>query len=113
MAKPGVSAATINAALAQGLNPVFPPGVYHVDQPINVTRANTVGLGLGYATIVPDNGVDAMKVADVDSVKLAGFLIDAGAANSAQLLQVGAPGSNASHAGNPTTIQDVFARWMY
>ncbi|MEV6012787.1 discoidin domain-containing protein, partial [Streptomyces sp. NPDC051976] len=110
VAKPGVSAATINAALAQGLNLVFTPGVYHVDQPINVTRANTVVLGLGYATIVPDNGVDAMKVADVDGVKLAGFLIDAGAGSSPQLLQVGAPGSNASHAGNPTTIQDVFAR---
>jgi hypothetical protein len=110
VAKPGVSAATINAALAQGLNLVFTPGVYHVDQPIDVTRANTVVLGLGYATLVPDNGVDAMKVADVDGVKLAGFLIDAGAGSSPQLLQVGAPGANASHAGNPTTIQDVFAR---
>ncbi|WNI19514.1 discoidin domain-containing protein [Streptomyces sp. ITFR-21] len=110
VAHPGDSAATINAALAQGLNLLLTPGIYHVDQAINVTRANTVVLGLGYATVIPDNGVDAVKVADVDGVKLAGFLIDAGAGNSAQLLQVGAPGSNASHAGNPTTIQDVFAR---
>ncbi|BBA95862.1 putative secreted protein [Actinacidiphila reveromycinica] len=110
VAKPGVSAETINAALAQGLNLVLTPGIYHVDQPINVTRANTVVLGLGYATVIPDNGVDAMKVADVDGVKLAGFLIDAGTGKSAQLLQVGAPGSSASHASNPTTIQDVFAR---
>ncbi|WP_443057279.1 discoidin domain-containing protein [Streptomyces sp. NBC_00669] len=110
VAKPGVSAETINAALAQGLNLVLTPGIYHVDQPINVTRANTVVLGLGYATVIPDNGVDAMKVADVDGVKLAGFLIDAGAGKSPQLLQVGAPGSSASHASNPTTIQDVFAR---
>jgi hypothetical protein len=110
VAKPGVSAETINAALAQGLNLVLTPGIYHVDQPIDVTRANTVVLGLGYATIVPDNGVDAMKVADVDGVKLAGFLIDAGAGKSPQLLQVGAPGSSAGHSANPTTIQDVFAR---
>nr|WP_075017721.1 discoidin domain-containing protein [Actinacidiphila rubida] len=110
VAKPGVSAATINAALAQGLNLLFTPGIYHVDQPINVTRANTVVLGLGYATVVPDNGVDAMKVADVDGVRLAGFLIDAGTGKSPQLLQVGAPGSSAGHSGNPTTIQDVFAR---
>ncbi|WP_435822250.1 discoidin domain-containing protein [Actinacidiphila alni] len=110
VAHPGDSAATINAALAQGLNLVFTPGIYHVDQPINVTRANTVVLGLGYATLVPDNGVDAMKVADVDGVRLAGFLIDAGSGNSPQLLQVGAPGSSASHSANPTTIQDVFAR---
>jgi hypothetical protein len=110
VAHPGDSAATINAALAQGLNLVFTPGIYHVSEPINVTRANTVVLGLGYATVIPDNGVDAMKVADVDGVKLAGFLIDAGTGSSPQLLQVGAPGSAASHAANPTTIQDVFAR---
>jgi hypothetical protein len=110
VAHPGDSAATINAALAQGLNLVLTPGIYHVSEPINVTRANTVVLGLGYATVIPDNGVDAMKVADVDGVKLAGFLIDAGTGNSPQLLQVGAPGSAASHAANPTTIQDVFAR---
>ncbi|WP_435127979.1 discoidin domain-containing protein [Actinacidiphila sp. bgisy144] len=110
VAKPGVSAETINAALAQGLNLVLTPGIYHLDEPISVNRANTVVLGLGYATLIPDNGVDAMKVADVDGVKLAGFLIDAGTGKSPQLLQVGAPGSSASHAGNPTTIQDVFAR---
>ena len=52
-------------------------------RPINVNRADTVVLGLGLATIIPDNGVTAMKVADVDGVKLAGFLIDAGPVNSA------------------------------
>ncbi|MEU9736197.1 discoidin domain-containing protein, partial [Streptomyces sp. NPDC048002] len=34
--KPGATAATINAALAQGLHLLFTPGVYHVDQTINV-----------------------------------------------------------------------------
>jgi hypothetical protein len=108
--KPGATAATINAALAQGLNLIFTPGIYHVNQTINVTRANTVVLGLGYATIIPDNGVNAMKVADVDGVKLAGFLIDAGTVNSQVLLQVGPQGASASHAANPTTVQDVFVR---
>ncbi|GHH73181.1 hypothetical protein GCM10018793_11410 [Streptomyces sulfonofaciens] len=110
VAHPGDSAATINTALAQGLNLLFTPGVYHVDQSINVNRANTVVLGLGYATIEPDNGVTAMKVADVDGVKLAGFLLDAGSRNSAELLQVGPPGASADHSGNPTSLQDVFAR---
>jgi len=110
VAKPGDSAATINAALAQGLNLIFQPGVYHVDQTINVTRANTVVYGLGYATIIPDNGVTAMQVADVDGVKISGLLFDAGTTNSANLLVVGPNGSSASHAGNPTTIQDVFFR---
>jgi hypothetical protein len=69
-----------------------------------------VVLGLGYATIVPDNGVTAMKVGDVDGVKLAGLLIDAGTENSNELLEVGPPGSSADHSANPTTVQDVFVR---
>ncbi|MEU8792407.1 discoidin domain-containing protein [Streptomyces sp. NPDC048643] len=108
--KPGATAATINTALAQGLNLLFTPGVYHLDQTINVTRANTVVLGLGLATIIPDNGVDAMHVADVDGVRLAGFLIDAGRSNSNTLLQIGPANSSADHAANPTTMQDVFVR---
>ncbi|MGV9887975.1 discoidin domain-containing protein [Streptomyces sp. NPDC003395] len=108
--KPGATAATINAALAQGLNLLFTPGVYHLDQTIDVTRANTVVLGLGLATLVPDNGIDALHVADVDGVKLAGFLIDAGPVNSDTLLRIGTPGSTADHSANPTTMQDVFIR---
>ncbi|MEW2301034.1 discoidin domain-containing protein [Streptomyces sp. NPDC006655] len=108
--KPGATAATINQALAQGLNLLFTPGIYHLNQTINVTRANTVVLGLGLATLVPDNGVDALHVADVDGVRLAGFLIDAGTVNSDTLLRIGDPGSTADHSANPTTMQDVFVR---
>ncbi|MER5965678.1 discoidin domain-containing protein [Streptomyces sp. NPDC002057] len=108
--KPGATAATINQALAQGLHLLFTPGVYHVDQTINVNRANTVVLGLGLATIIPDNGVTAMKVADVDGVRLAGFLIDAGPVNSSTLLELGPQNSSADHAANPTTVQDVYIR---
>ncbi|MFF7934416.1 discoidin domain-containing protein [Streptomyces sp. NPDC007940] len=108
--KPGATAATINTALAQGLNLLFTPGVYHLDQTINVTRSNTVVLGLGLATLVPDGGIDAMHVADVDGVRLAGFLIDAGASRSDTLLQLGPAGAAADHSANPTTMQDVFIR---
>ncbi|MFE6069954.1 discoidin domain-containing protein [Streptomyces sp. NPDC056525] len=108
--KPGATAATINQALAQGLHLLFTPGVYHVDQTINVNRANTIVLGLGLATIIPDNGVTAMKVADVDGVRLAGFLIDAGPVNSPTLLELGPQNSAADHAANPTTVQDVYIR---
>ncbi|RLV66913.1 coagulation factor 5/8 type domain protein [Streptomyces sp. CBMAI 2042] len=108
--KPGATAATINQALAQGLNLLFTPGIYHVDQTINVNRADTVVLGLGLATIIPDNGVTAMKVADVDGVKLAGFLIDAGSVNSPTLLELGPQNSSADHSANPTSIQDVYVR---
>ncbi|MFI5494543.1 discoidin domain-containing protein [Actinoplanes sp. NPDC051859] len=110
VAKPGDSAATINQALAQGRHLLFQPGIYHVSQTINVTRPDTVVLGLGYATIIPDGGVTPMQVADVDGVKLAGLLFDAGTTNSANLLVIGPNGSSANHAANPTTVQDVFFR---
>ncbi|MCU7728666.1 RICIN domain-containing protein [Actinoplanes sp. KI2] len=108
--KSGDTAATINAALAAGKNLLVTPGVYHLNQTLNVTRAGTVVLGLGLATFVPDGGVDAMHVADVDGVRLAGVLFDAGTTNSNILLQVGPAGSGASHAANPTVLSDVFVR---
>ena len=110
VAQPSDTAATINQALSQGLNLLFTPGVYSINQTINITRANTVVLGIGYATLVPVNGVIPMSVSDVDGVKIAGLLFDAGAALSSVLLQVGPAGSAATHAANPTTIQDVFFR---
>ncbi len=108
--KPGATAAGINAALAQGLNLLFTPGVYHLNQTLTVTRPDTVVLGLGLATLVPDNGIAAMTVADVDGVKLAGLLFDAGTVNSPVLLQVGPTGASASHAADPTSLSDVFVR---
>ncbi|MET9223200.1 chitobiase/beta-hexosaminidase C-terminal domain-containing protein [Streptomyces sp. NPDC003300] len=108
--KAGDTAATINTALSQGCNLFVTPGVYHLNQTLNVTKANTTILGIGYPTFVPDNGVNAMQVADVDGVRLKGLLFDAGTTNSAALLTVGPSGSTASHAANPTTIQDVFFR---
>ncbi|TGB02552.1 coagulation factor 5/8 type domain-containing protein [Streptomyces sp. MZ04] len=110
LAKEGDTAATLNAALDQGLHLLLTPGIYHLDRPIEVKRANTVVLGIGYATLVPDGGVTAVKTADVDGVRLAGFLVDAGAANSETLVEIGPRGASAAHAGNPTTVQDVFVR---
>ncbi|MEU5658386.1 discoidin domain-containing protein [Streptomyces sp. NPDC047737] len=108
--KPGATAQTINAAVRQGLHLLFTPGIYHVDEPIEINRANTVALGLGLATIIPDNGVTAIKVGDVDGVKLAGLLVDAGTQNSSVLVQVGPEGASADHSANPTSLQDVFVR---
>ncbi|MER7534059.1 discoidin domain-containing protein [Streptomyces sp. NPDC097704] len=108
--RPGTTAATINQALDQGLHLLFTPGVYHVDRTITVNRAGTIVLGLGLATIVPDNGVTAMRVADVDGVRLAGFLVDAGTVNSPTLLDVGPQNASADHSADPTTVQDVYFR---
>ncbi|OLO31069.1 coagulation factor 5/8 type domain-containing protein [Streptomyces sp. MNU77] len=108
--KEGADAATINAAVEQGLHLLFTPGVYHIDETITIDRADTVALGLGLATIIPDNGVTAIKVGDVDGVKLAGLLVDAGPVNSETLIEVGPENASADHSANPTSLQDVFVR---
>lgn len=110
VAKPSDSAATLNLALSQGLNLFFTPGTYTIDQTLQVTRADTVVLGLGFPTLVPANGVNAMQVADVDGVRIAGVLFDAGTGNSNALLTIGPAGASANHATNPVTVQDVFFR---
>ncbi|MFI2236047.1 coagulation factor 5/8 type domain-containing protein [Streptomyces chrestomyceticus] len=108
--KPGATASVINAAADQGLHLLFTPGVYHVDRPVEIKRAGTVVLGLGYATIVPDGGVSALKVADVGGVRIAGLLVDAGPRNSEVLIEIGPAGASAGHAADPVTVQDVFVR---
>jgi F5/8 type C domain len=110
VARPGTTAATMNAALAQGRHLLITPGVYRLSEALHVTRPDTVVLGLGLASLIPDNGAAAIKVDDVDGVKLAGVLIDAGTTNSTTLVEVGQPGSAAGHAADPTSLHDVFFR---
>ncbi|WP_242582055.1 sialidase [Amycolatopsis sp. 195334CR] len=108
--KPDTSVATVNAALEQGKHLLFTPGVHHLDDTIRVTKPNTVVLGLGLATLTPDTGKTAMTVADVDGVKVAGMMFDAGPVNVPSLMEVGQEGASASHAENPTSLHDVFFR---
>ncbi|MEV0260184.1 coagulation factor 5/8 type domain-containing protein [Streptomyces sp. NPDC050617] len=108
--KPRATAAEIDAALARGKDLLITPGVYHLDRTLKVTRPDTVMLGLGLATLVPDHGVTAMSVGDVDGVKIAGLLIDAGPTESPVLMEVGPPGSAARHTADPTSLHDVFFR---
>src|ERR1700756_2012749 len=96
VAKPTDSVQKINSALAQGQNLIFTPGIYQLDRTIKVKRPDTVVLGLGFPTLVPNNGVVAMSIADVVGVKLAGLLFDAGTVNSPVLLQVGTKNSHKS-----------------
>lgn len=108
--KPGATAADMNTALAAGKNLLVTPGVYHLNQTINITRPDTVVLGMGLATFVPDGGITAVTTADVDGIELAGLLIDAGTTNSPTLMQIGPAGSSATHATDPTQLSDVFIR---
>jgi len=119
IAKPTDSVKRINTALASGHNLIFTPGVYHLDRTIEVKRPDTVVLGLGFPTLVPDHGFPAMTVADVKGVKLAGLMFDAGPESSPVLLQVGTrhaekgqarQHNNWSDPADPTSLSDVFFR---
>jgi hypothetical protein len=106
----GDSAASVNAALAAGRHLLITPGVYPVEETIEVTAPHTIVLGIGLATLVPQHGITALRTADADGIRIAGLLIDAGPAESASLMEIGTPGGGTRHAANPCYVQDVFAR---
>jgi hypothetical protein len=110
IATPATPLSEIISSLARGGNVIFTPGVYQLDAPIVVTRPDTVVLGLGFATLSPQNGTAAMKVNADKGVKIAGFLFDAGPVNSPVLLDLGTPSSHKSDPSDPTTLNDVFFR---
>ena len=103
------NAATINAALQAGKHIFLTPGIYHAEEAIVIENPNTIVMGLGMATIIPDNSEAGIIVEDVDGVTVAGVIIDAGA-YSDHLMLVGRKGSNNDHADNPTLLADVFFR---
>ena len=104
------TAATINAQLAHGKHLLLTPGIYNLDEPINVTHPNTVVLGLGFATLHPTHGNAALTTADADGIILAGLLIDAGETLSPVLVQVGPHNASARHERNPISLSDIFFR---
>ena len=111
VAQPTDSAATINLALHRGKNLILTPGVYHVDQSIDVTRPDSVVLGLGFPTLVPDNGVVSMNVARAQGMMISGIIFDAGTTNSPALLQVGSGHARSDNeATDPSVLSDVFFR---
>ncbi len=104
------TAETINAQLAQGMNLIFTPGIYDLDDSIRVTRSDAVVLGLGFATLRAMKGTAAITTADVDGIDIAGLLFDAGPKQSPVLLEVGAEESRARHVKDPVVLHDVFFR---
>ncbi|MGY1773565.1 hypothetical protein [Blastococcus sp. SYSU D00813] len=109
IAKPSDSAATINAALASGKHLMLTPGVYALDEPIRVTRPDTVVMGLGYASLAPAAGTTALEVGDVHGVVVSGLTVDAGPSTDV-LVRIGTGNRQVGHAMDPTTLTDLFVR---
>jgi len=111
IATPSDPVAAINAALARGQDLILTPGVYNLRQAIEVTHPDTVVLGIGFPTLVPADGIAAMRVASVPGVRLSGMIFDAGPVNSPVLLQVGGRvGAGQPDPADPTVVQDLFFR---
>ena len=104
------SAAALNAALAAGQHLLFTPGIYTLDDTLRISKPNTLVLGLGVPSLTQAKGGAVIAVADVDGVTVAGLILEAGAASSACLLEVGPAGSAADHAANPTFLYDLTVR---
>lgn len=121
IAKPGTdNAESINAALKKGKHLLITPGRYSLSSSLKVTKPGTIIMGIGLATLIPENGNTAVEVADVDGVTVCGLTIDAGKVLSKKLFEVGEPGSRTSHksseasakgdAANPVSLYDIFFR---
>lgn len=104
------NAASINQALADGKHLLLTPGIYKLDETLTVTKANTVVLGLGLPTLLPQNGLIALATADIAGVKLAGFMVDAGPELSPTLIQIGPATSEAKYPDNPISLHDIYCR---
>jgi hypothetical protein len=111
IATPADSAATINTAIHRGKNLILTPGVYELDQTIEVTRPDTIVLGLGFPTLVPNNGIVSMDVARAKGMLISGVMFDAGTSSSPVLLQVGSGHARSDNdASDPSGLYDVFFR---
>jgi hypothetical protein len=104
------TAASMNAALNSGLNLILTPGVYQLSSSLTVTRPDTIIIGLGYTTLVPQTAAPALVISDVDGVRVAGLVFDAGPLQTPALMQVGTAKSSISHSRDPIFLYDIFMR---
>lgn len=99
------------------------PGVFHLDAALKLETQGQVLLGIGMATLISAAGNTLIEVGDVDGVRVAGLLLDAGPEETKQLIKWGQEA--ASDAGeknangrakagadptNPGVMSDIFVR---
>ena len=109
--KAGTTAEEMNKQLSKGKHLLITPGMYKLSEPIHITKPNTIVLGLGLATLIPDEGNSstAILIDDVDGVSVASLMFDAHY-SSHSLIQVGKNKVDTRHAENPSVLSDLFFR---
>ena len=121
VAKSSDTTATIQQALRDGKDVVLSPGIYHLDQTLELQNDNQVILGLGLATLVAPLGSPCIRVAPKTyGTRIAGVMLEAPAvdperrrdiSNHWSLLDYGAEGvEDGGDASNPGAMHDVFVR---
>lgn len=83
------NAQTLNAALQEGKNLFFTPGIYDLEEELCVDRAGSIVLGSGFATLRASAGNLCMRVGAPEGSIVAGLLFDAGTEKSPLLFCVG------------------------
>ena len=68
----------INPALFFGLDLILTPGIYNLDRSIEVVRPDTLVLGLGFPTLIPQNGNPSMTIASDNGVLISGIILTRG-----------------------------------
>merc|ERR1712038_867297 len=111
----------INAALREGKDIVLTPGMYYLNEPLEVTQSNQVILGIGMATLIaPVDGSPCIKVAaHLEGVRIAGIMLEASflkktdSSMASCFIQWGENGKSDQDPGNaknPGVLTDIFAR---
>jgi len=103
------TAADINAKLQEGLHIVLSPGNYKLDDSIKITKSDTYILGIGFPTLIATKAVPCITVENVDGVRIAGVLLQAGTVGISSLLEWGSQGYP-GNSDNPGFLYDCFAR---
>jgi len=91
------------------LHVVVQPGNYYLSDSLKVNKPNQVVLGIGMATLISNTGKPCIEVGNVEGVRVAGLLLQAGNHKAPTLLKWGSS-KNAGSASNPGVASDVFAR---
>lgn len=113
---------TVQAALDEGKDVVFAPGIHTLTKTLEIRHANQVILGLGLATIVaPTDGTPCIHVAPkTPGVRIAGLMLEASTrteckdddgGRKSSLLEFGDEEvMDAGDPSNPSALFDVFCR---